>query len=35
MLKWRQNVLCKIQDSVPLKLKNNAQRPNTEALPTG
>jgi hypothetical protein len=33
--KWRQNVLCEIQESVPLKLKNNAQRPNTEALPTG
>jgi hypothetical protein len=29
------NFICKIQDSVPLKLKNNAQRPNTEALPTG
>ncbi len=28
-------VLCEIQDSVPLKLKNNVQRPNTKALPTG
>jgi hypothetical protein len=25
--------LCKIQDRVPVKLKNNVQRPNTEALP--
>jgi hypothetical protein len=33
LLKWWQNVLCEIQDSVPLKLKNNVQRPNTEALP--
>jgi hypothetical protein len=32
-LKWQQNILCKIQDGVPLKLKNNVQRPDTEALP--
>ncbi len=29
------NVLCKIQDSVPLKFKSNVQRLNTEALPAG
>jgi hypothetical protein len=33
VLKWRQNVLCEIQDGVPLKLKNNVQRPNTRAIP--
>jgi hypothetical protein len=27
VLKWRQNIFCEIQDSVPLKLKNNVQRP--------
>jgi hypothetical protein len=35
VLKWWQNVLGEIQDGVPLKLKNNVQHPNTEALPTG
>ena len=25
MLKWRQNVLCEIQDGDPLTLKNNVQ----------
>jgi hypothetical protein len=33
VLKWRQNVLCEIQDGVPLKLKNNVQHPNTRAIP--
>ncbi len=28
-------LLYAIQDGVHLKLKNNVQRPNTEALPTG
>ncbi len=26
---------CFMQNSVPLQLKGNVQRPNTEALPTG
>jgi hypothetical protein len=28
VLKWQQNVFCKIQDGVPLNEKNNVQRPN-------
>jgi hypothetical protein len=30
---WRQNVFCEIQDGGPLKLKKNAQHPNTRAIP--
>jgi hypothetical protein len=33
VLKRQQNVLYEIQDGVPLKLKNNDQRPNTRAIP--
>jgi hypothetical protein len=33
-LKWWQNVFGEIQDSGPLKLKKNAQHPNTRAKPT-